>query len=381
MGEEDSGVNPGWHVRTPQGTFDGDPPDRRPNDGTERAVKENRVILIAFLVSLLLHVVLGVGFVLLPKPSYDEALAAPADQEVDVVLVDESSPAETEPELPTAFTSVPDRQASETPPEDPDYLAMHHSLAADNKLGDSDKPSADVEGEFDQVEIRKEDLEGGRADSYSEQPLPETAAGVSPTEEGAPGEEAEKAEGEKLDPAGEWSLPAETRDSAGETAGEGKDATTEEKPDLEDWWGGQAPSVLKEGDQATAGDKGFDFNQAAQGKVESGVAFQQNFSLNTWQWNYAPWMRNFINELHRYWMAPYAYRIGIISGYTVIRIVVEKDGHVSSMEVLETEGHESLHEASEAALKAFQPYAPLPAEFPEENLVITLGLHYPKWRR
>jgi hypothetical protein len=50
------------------------------------------------------------------------------------------------------------------------------------------------------------------------------------------------------------------------------------------------------------------------------------------------------------------------------------------MEIVETDGHQSLHDASLAALKAFAPYAPLPAHFPEENLVITLGLHYPAWR-
>jgi outer membrane biosynthesis protein TonB len=66
---------------------------------------------------------------------------------------------------------------------------------------------------------------------------------------------------------------------------------------------------------------------------------------------------------------------------TVIKLVIRKDGRVESMEVLETEGHESLHDASEAALKAFAPYWPLPDHFPEENLVISIGLHYPAFRR
>ncbi len=51
------------------------------------------------------------------------------------------------------------------------------------------------------------------------------------------------------------------------------------------------------------------------------------------------------------------------------------------MEVLETEGHQSLHDASQAALRSFAPYTPLPRDFPEENLVITLVLHYPAWRQ
>jgi hypothetical protein len=51
------------------------------------------------------------------------------------------------------------------------------------------------------------------------------------------------------------------------------------------------------------------------------------------------------------------------------------------MEVFETQGHESLHTASLAALQAFAPYAPLPPDFPEDHLVITLGLHYPALKR
>ena len=34
-----------------------------------------------------------------------------------------------------------------------------------------------------------------------------------------------------------------------------------------------------------------------------------------------------------------------------------------------------------SALKAFAPYAPLPPNFPDEELVIILTLHYPAWKR
>ena len=47
-----------------------------------------------------------------------------------------------------------------------------------------------------------------------------------------------------------------------------KDQQDQEKadqPNLEDWWGGESPSILKEGDQGAVGDRGFDFNQKARG--------------------------------------------------------------------------------------------------------------------
>jgi hypothetical protein len=40
-----------------------------------------------------------------------------------------------------------------------------------------------------------------------------------------------------------------------------------------------------------------------------------------------------------------------------------------------------LHQASVAAIKAAAPFAPLPADFPEENLVIYYTLEYPAYER
>jgi hypothetical protein len=345
-------------------------------------VQEKKIIQGAFLLSLLLHLVLAAATWRIPlAPSVDPALADDMAREVELFLMpDEAAPSENE--MPKAFTSVPDRQATETPPEAPDYLALHHSVAADNKMGgDSNTPAADEDWVADQVEIRKEELEGADGVQYAEQPLPETESATSPQETGAAGEEKEKVDGEDIDPSGEWALPQEDSESGGAEEGSEADPKEEKKPDLDDWWGGEAPTILKDGEAGAVGDRGFDWNQVARGKVQAGVAIDGDFSLNTYEWDYGPWMHRFQNELYRHWMAPYAYRLGVISGMTVIKLVIRKDGRVQSMEVMETEGHESLHDASEAALKAFAPYWPLPDHFPEENLVITLGLHYPAFRR
>ncbi len=334
------------------------------------------------MLSLLLHLVLAAATWRIPLTSVDPALADELSQEVELFLLPDEPLEDPANEMPKAFTAVPERQASETPPENPDYLANEHSLAADNKLGgDSDTPSADEEWIADQVQIDKEELTGAEGVEFAQQPLPETEAATSPQETGEAGAEQEEMAGEDLDPSGEWVLPREDAESGGADEGEQADEQDEKNPELEDWWGGEAPTILKEGDQGAEGDRGFDFNQAARGRVQSGVAIDGDFSLNTYEWDYAPWMRRFQNELYRHWMAPYAYRLGVISGMTVIKLVIRKDGRVSSMEVVETDGHQSLHDASEAALKAFAPYWPLPDHFPEENLVITLGLHYPAFRR
>jgi len=230
------------------------------------------------------------------------------------------------------------------------------------------------------VAIEKEELSGSEGVQYAPEPLPESRSGQTPQEKGDQGEAEEKVESEEDSDLGQWALPGAAAAKGEDTDREESDDQEKDQPDMEDWWGGESPSGLKEGDQGATGDRGFDFNQKAKGSVGAGVAIDGDFSLNTYEWNYGPWMRRFENELHRHWVAPYAYRLGVIHGKTLIKIVIEKDGRPSVLEIMETDGHQSLHDASLAALKAFSPYAPLPAGFPEENLVITLGLHYPAWR-
>lgn len=345
-------------------------------------MQEKRFIGLAYLVSLLLHVLL-VGVVLwLPAPPAGNKAQA-GEPEIELILVpdEEQVPGRTEPEMPTQYTSIPDRQATEQPPEDPQFLSLHHSTAADEtEGGDTNAPTARETWISPQVAIRKEDLAGAEGVEFASQPLPETRAGQTASQAGEAGQDKEKVEGQEQTGAGQWALP-------GPSAVQGQDSSREksqdqpaDQPNLDDWWGGESPSILKEGKEGQEGDRGFDFDQQTRGSVGAGVAIDGDFSLSTYEWNYGPWMRRFENELHRHWVAPYAYRLGVISGKTVIKLVIEKDGRPSSMEILETDGHQSLHDASLAALKAFAPYAPLPAHFPEENLVITLGLHYPAWR-
>lgn len=327
-----------------------------------------------------MHVIFAAATWKIPFLQVDPIQARQLEAEVELFLVPDDPESGSDGEMPRAYTAIPERLATENPPENPEYLAMHHSIAADNVMGeDGISPKAQQEWIAPKVDIRKEDFEGAAGVDYAQQPMAIPESGARPSNSGSAGEDQKVVQGQDQGAHGEWSLPDETAAEAGDDKADEQER--EAQPDLADWWGGQAPSVLKQGQEGSAGDRGFDFNQASRGKVGSGVAIDGDFSLNTYEWDYAPWMKRFENQLHRVWMAPYAYRVGIISGKTVIKLVVEKNGVPRTLEILETEGHESLHDASMAALKAFAPYAPLPAHFPEETLVITLGLHYPDWHR
>jgi hypothetical protein len=345
--------------------------------------QDKRIIQVAIVASVLLHVVLGVATWHIPlKPGLADLQVREPVRDVELILENETPEPAPKSDQPTTYVSVPERQAAAEAPDNPDYLALYHSVAADNKLGDSNRPSADEEGSFENVEIRKEDLDGAGGVEFSPQPQAEQKPATNRLEAGAKGTEQEATTGDSQQSAGEWALPDQSRQAGREAVGKGSDQQEVDSPALENWWGGQrTPSILKAGEKGQTGDRGFDFNQKATGSLTSGVAISGEFQLNTVQWDWAPWLQVFSNELYRHWVAPPAYQLGLLSGTTVIRLVIEKDGRPSSMDIVDRDGHESLHGASVAALKAFAPYLPLPAHFPEENLVITLSLHYPAFRR
>jgi hypothetical protein len=365
------------------------------------------VLWLAFALSLLLHVGAVVATHLV-RVDLTQAVPVPRERAVEIALEpeqpadaavtgDEPDPARPETERERIFTSIPERLASDTPPVDdpnqPQYLAMYHSLAANPTLGgDALQPSAPRPGESPQVALRREQLEGAAGVQ-----VPDAADGAVPgrARENAPAEPVEPAAQEAAqrqlerarqeqarkrgqafatDDQGEVPLPRPEDGTEGRTAA----VPGAVAPPLEKWWQGSAPSVLRPGAQGVPGDRGFEFDQDATGPQTSGVARVGDYSLNTWEWNYAPWMQAFGNALMRNWVPPPARRMGLISGRTVLRVIVEKSGVVSAAEVIETEGHQSLHDASRAALLSSSPFAPLPSHFPLAHLEIRLTMFYPE---
>jgi TonB family protein len=106
-----------------------------------------------------------------------------------------------------------------------------------------------------------------------------------------------------------------------------------------------------------------------------------DFALSTYKWEWFPYMMGFKNKLQRVWYAPPAYsQLGLISGYTIARFKITRDGQLIDLQVLRQVGHESLQLSSVSALEAVAPLPPLPKNFPDEYLEITVKMIYPDWR-
>ncbi len=100
-------------------------------------------------------------------------------------------------------------------------------------------------------------------------------------------------------------------------------------------------------------------------------------SLNTTEWDFAPYLLDLKRRIKQKWIPPMAFTtLGAIHGYTWVKFRIYPDGHMEGLDVVETEGHDSLQRSSVNAVKGAAPFRPLPKDFPEDYLEITFGFYY-----
>ncbi len=335
-------------------------------------MSERRYILRAFAAALLLHLLL-VGLTwdtdLIGRPDPDERVdAAP---EVSVVLVDAPPPDAFE--MPQAYTSVPERQEVPEPPSDPDFLALRDSRAADRIEGGEENaaPRAQQTGDLSQVAISPDT--GGAPGGVAVLPVPDGGDGGDGREAGETGGQPPR---DGVDPPlREGTVLAREAEAEEAAAGEGRDEAAV-STELAELLAQATPSILDER-AGTPGDRGFEYAQD-EVSLDAGNLIQfGDFGLSTMEWEFGPWLEQFKRDFLPNWRPPYAYtHLGVIDGMTVLKLVVQPDGSLSELEVMEETGHESLHRASVAAMRATAPLAPLPRHFPDPELVLSVRLIY-----
>ncbi len=111
-----------------------------------------------------------------------------------------------------------------------------------------------------------------------------------------------------------------------------------------------------------------------EGSVRASIG---GISLNTTAWDFAPYLLDLKHRIKQHWIPPLAFTaLGAIHGYTWVRFRIYPDGHMETMEVIETEGHKSLRRSSTNAVRGAAPFRQLPRDFPEPYLEITFGFYY-----
>lgn len=251
------------------------------------------------------------------------------------------------------FTELPPDRA-ETPPDQADLLSNVDSRARDREAGGSGR-LAHQEGAVDIPQVA---MDTGQAS-----PLSTESAPALPNPETAPQDALDRSNSRPV-PRESQQIPAEDPWAAfrrASTRPEGA-LSAESSP--------RAP--------ATGGLS--DIRQNAMAAQDENAEFPGDISLNTKAWDWAPWLLAFRRELMDAWTAPLGYHLGLIHGWTLLEVVIAPNGEVLSNRVLDEEGNIAFRESSLSAIERSKPYLPLPDDFPESTLILTIRLGYPEWQ-
>jgi outer membrane biosynthesis protein TonB len=123
-----------------------------------------------------------------------------------------------------------------------------------------------------------------------------------------------------------------------------------------------------------------DIRQPEMSNPDGSAGLTGDVSLSTTDWVYAPWLQRFGRELMRRWIAPPAYNMGLLKdgGFAVINVEITRSGKVLRVDLLEKQGHPSLILAAHGAVRSMAPVEPLPADFPDQTLILRIRMVYPK---
>jgi hypothetical protein len=298
--------------------------------------------VIAWCLALMLHVLAMMGIQL----SRRWAPAPPPEATPEPIQLTFVRPpaATAPPKTPTYFTELPADRRDQAP-EHADFLSNVTSRARDRAVG-GDKSLPQMHGEIDAPSVAMESGPAG--------PTPASPPAAQPAQE-------------PLGPGGNVSHES-PKDAASA-------ATTPVTPRV-----AEPSSQGSSSGPSTPGTS--DVRQGEMDNPEGNARLTGDVSLNTTEWEYAPWLQRFGQKLMRWWTAPPAYYMGLLKegGWTVVEMEIARSGQVLRMDVLEQQGHPSLTLAATGALRAIAPLEALPADFPEKTLILRVRLIYPKIR-
>jgi len=110
--------------------------------------------------------------------------------------------------------------------------------------------------------------------------------------------------------------------------------------------------------------------QNLQGNGDFGPSFQ----FDTKGVDFGSWLRRFRAQVYSNWMIPYAAMA--LHGHTVLRFTIHRDGAISDLMILQPSTVDAFTKAAFNAIKASNPTVPLPQEYPDDKMVMTVIFYY-----
>ena len=90
--------------------------------------------------------------------------------------------------------------------------------------------------------------------------------------------------------------------------------------------------------------------------------------------DFGPWLRRFVTQVRRNWFVPRSAQT--FRGRVVVTMTIHRDGRITDLHVLRPSDHESFNQSSYNALRGSNPTEPLPAEYPDRAMQMTVTFYY-----
>jgi len=92
--------------------------------------------------------------------------------------------------------------------------------------------------------------------------------------------------------------------------------------------------------------------------------------------NFAPWLLRFKHQVERNWLVPQVLLTHRRPERVVIRFVVHRNGYITNLQVLQPASIPSLTTSAVNSLRLSNPTAPLPPEYPRDQMDIVVTYYY-----
>lgn len=121
-------------------------------------------------------------------------------------------------------------------------------------------------------------------------------------------------------------------------------------------------------------------NETGVKNLETSSGKYGSFTLSSYEWEYAPYMLDWIEKIKNNWVEPISYLAGKgKGGQVLVKTTLFKSGVKKKIELLFTNVNDEMtKEALKAVEKSFN-LPELPASFKENELVVTFSMIYPAY--
>jgi len=109
-------------------------------------------------------------------------------------------------------------------------------------------------------------------------------------------------------------------------------------------------------------------------RIQANGDFGPSFQFDTRGVDFGSWLRRFRAQVYRNWLIPYAAMA--LHGHTILRFTIHRDGAITDLVILQPSAVDAFNKGAFNAIKSSDPTVPLPSEYPDDWMVMTVIFYY-----